>query len=97
MTPQSDHKWIVDGIEEGMARIEVDGKRIMSVPAYLLPDDASEGQVLSVSRNASTGSVQISVKRDAAATAKALDSSAAVMHGAMTESKKRDPGGNVSL
>ena len=98
MTPEIAHKWIVDGIEEGMARIEVDGKRIITVPAYLLPDGATEGQILTVSRSAGTaGSVQITVKNDSAATAAALAASTARTQGAMTESRKRDPGGDVSL
>src|SRR5690349_19436976 len=48
MTRRTSHRWAIDGISEGMARVEEDGERMITVPAYLLPAGAREGQVLQV-------------------------------------------------
>jgi hypothetical protein len=98
---RSDHRWVVDGIEEGMARVEEDGARMLVVPAYLLPKGAREGQVLRVTRSESAGtkeaSVTLTVRVDDAATADALARSRETVARASAQSKRRDPGGDVAL
>src|SRR6476646_6593389 len=48
MARSNTHRWAVDGISDGMARVEEDGERMITVPAYLLPAGVREGQVLQV-------------------------------------------------
>jgi hypothetical protein len=42
------HRVAVDGIEEGTARVELDGSEIVTVPASLLPAGTREGDVLTL-------------------------------------------------
>jgi hypothetical protein len=92
------HRWAVDAIEEGVARIEEDGARMITVPRHLLPAGVEEGQLLSVIRGeSSSGSVQITIAIDEEATRDALERSTTIVARASTESKKRDPGGDVAL
>lgn len=98
MSPSSSHTWVVDGIEEGVARVEEDGGRILTVPAHLLPANAREGQVFSVTRDTSVpGHPTLVVTLDEAATAAALARSAATTAAASKASRKHDPGGDVAL
>jgi hypothetical protein len=97
MSKSDTHLWAIDGIEEGMARIEEDGKRIITVPRYLLPANAREGQLLRVTRAEATGKLTLTVTVDEQATAAALEKSAATVRRAMAASRKRDPGGDVAL
>jgi hypothetical protein len=98
MAKQDEHRWAVDGIEEETARVEEDGSRMMNVPRRLLPSGAKEGDVLRVTRTEDkSGSVQITITVDAEATRDALAASKASVTRTMAASKKRDPGGNVSL
>lgn len=94
-----EHRWVVDAIEEGMARVEEDGDRMITVPRYLLPPGAKEGQVLRVSRGAATGKgvLALTIAIDDEATAKAVAKSRSRTAEAMALSRKRDPGGDVSL
>ena len=94
---QTEHRWVVDGIEEGVARIEEDGGRILTVPAWLLPPDVKEGQLLRVTRTASPGTSILTIALDSAGTAAALAKSKATVEKATKESMKRDPGGDVTL
>ena len=52
MAEQS-HVWRIDGIEEGVARVEEDGERMITLPRHLLPAGAREGQIVRVVRTAS--------------------------------------------
>ena len=99
MTRRNEHRWVVDGIEEGVARIEEDGVRMMTVPGSLLPAGVTEGQVLRVTfaPGTTSGSVVVSISVDRDTTAKALERSRATVKAASAASKRRDPGGNVSL
>ena len=99
MTEDTRHSWSIDSIEEGMARIEEDGGRMLTVPVTMLPAGAKEGQLLRVTlSDASKGeSVPTSIIIDHAATAAALKKSAATTAQAMKNSAKRDPGGDVIL
>lgn len=40
--------WVIDQIENGIASIEVDGKRMITLPRALLPAGVKEGDVLRV-------------------------------------------------
>jgi hypothetical protein len=96
---RTEHRWAVDGIEEEVARIEEDGERIVTIPRYLLPPGAREGQLLRVTRapGKDEGSIVLTVAIDEDATAAALAKSRATTDSAMAKSRKRDPGGDVAL
>ena len=91
------HVWRIDGIEEGVARVEEDGDRMITVPASLLPPGATEGQRLQVTRSAAKGSVTITISIDDARTAAELAASRSQTAAISAQSKKRDPGGDVAL
>lgn len=102
MNGNVDHSWVVDGIEEGIARIEEDGVRMISLPVGSLPRGVKEGDVLRVTgkprpSDGDTESFEVSISIDPTARAAALARSKAANDATMAESKKRDPGGNVSL
>lgn len=99
MTNDTGHSWSIDAIEEGIARIEEDGARMLTVPSHLLPVAATAGQLLRVTRTAgqSTDAVVITIAVDHAGTSAALEKSARTTAEAMKHSAKRDPGGNVTL
>lgn len=94
---QAEHRWIVDGIEEGVARVEQDGGAMITVPRWLLPPDAREGQCLAVTQTGSGGSSVVTITIDVAATSAALARSKATVEKASKASRKRDPGGDVAL
>ena len=99
MTGESAHSWSIDSIEEGMARIEEDGGRMLTIPATLLPAGAKEGQLLRVTfaPGAPGDALPTSIAIDHPATAAALKKSAATTAQAMKNSARRDPGGDVTL
>ena len=99
MPKRTSHRWAIDAINEGMARIEEDGERMVTVPVYLLPAGVREGQVLQVSWAAGKdkGTLVVTVAVDDEATTEALATSKATMARAMSQSRKRDPGGDVAL
>ena len=101
MTGDTLHTWSIDSIEEGMARIEEDGSRMLTIPVASLPAGAKEGQILRVTMTAKEekggDKVHTSIVIDLAATAAALKKSAATTAQAMNNSAKRDPGGDVTL
>ena len=94
---EQQHVWRIDGIEEGVARIEEDGERMITLPRQFLPREATEGQRLVVTRMVGKGSVTLAIAIDAAGTAEELEQSRAQTSAALAQSRKRDPGGNVSL
>lgn len=69
--PPAEQRWVVDAVAEGVARVEVDGDRVVSVPAWLLPAGASEGDVLRVTRAREGGRAVVTIERDAWATHRA--------------------------
>jgi hypothetical protein len=92
------HVWRIDAIDEGVARVEEDGERMISVPRHLLPAGAQEGQRLQITLTASgKGSVTLAIAVDEAASAAELASSRAQTAAILAESRKRDPGGDVAL
>jgi len=70
------HTWIIDAMDEGSAAVQVDGRQITSLPRWLLPADAHEGDVLSVTHARSAGRSTLSIEVDRSATRQALHRSA---------------------
>ena len=93
MTKHSKHTWVVDVIEDGSASIEVDGRSVTSIPAWLLPEGVREGDVLSVTHDRGEGKSALVIETDPEAKKKALDRSAKQV----SRKSKNDPGGNVQL
>ena len=93
MTKHSNHIWVVDVIEEGSASIEVDGRTVTPIPAWLLPEGVREGDVLSVTHDRGEGKSALVIGADPEAKKKALDRSAKQV----SRKSKNDPGGNVQL
>jgi predicted transcriptional regulator len=93
MTKHSKHTWVVDVIEEGSASIEVDGRTVTPIPAWLLPEGVREGDVLSVTHDRGEGKSALVIETDPEAKKKALDRSAKQV----SRKSKNDPGGNVQL
>lgn len=88
------HRWAVDRIEEGTAAVEQDGDHVYEIPRYLLPPDARDGDVLSVTiANAAPGEVTISVRIDRAASAPPP----AATPGRKPRRASNDPGGDIVL
>jgi hypothetical protein len=88
------HRWAVDRIEEGTAAVEQDGDHVYEIPRYLLPADARDGDVLSVTiAGAEPGEVTISIRIDRAASVRPPSPKRA-------RTKRRpgnDPGGDIVL
>jgi hypothetical protein len=91
------HRWAIDGLEESTARIEEDGHRIITVPRWLLPAEAREGQILTVTRAAASGSSTVTFTIDEGATSAAKAKSGAQVEKIAKASKRRDGGGDVAL
>lgn len=93
------HTWSVDSIEEGMARVEEDGARMLTVPARVLPAGTTEGQILRVTRKTAPNGdpIVVSVAIDTAATTAALKTSARRTAEIASDSLKKDRGGDVAL
>ncbi len=98
MTEPTEHRWVLDSIEEGIARVEEDGGRMISIPIHLLPVGVKEGQLLRVIRApAADGTMGLTIAIDESGTRKAYRKSIETTAAAMAESKKKDRGGDVSL
>jgi hypothetical protein len=97
MPDTQNHLWTIDAVEEGIARIEEDGERMIHLPRYLLPSGAREGQILRVAAKPGKGRTDLTIEIDEAATAAAMAKSKAQTSAIMAASKKRDPGGDVAL
>ena len=93
MNKHSKHVWIVDVIEDGSASIEVDGRAITPIPAWLLPDGVKEGDVLSVDHDREEGRSALVIETDPEAKKKALSKSSKQV----SRKSKRDRGGDIQL
>ena len=62
------HTWVIDVVDEDSAAVQVDGRQITSLPRWLLPADAHEGDVLRVSHARSAGRSTLSIEVDRSAT-----------------------------
>lgn len=97
MTEPTTHRWAVDSIDEGVARVEEDGETMLSIPSHLLPLGATEGQLLRVTRAPDGERAVLTIVLDEAGTAQAHRRSSGTTAAALAESKKKDRGGDVSL
>jgi hypothetical protein len=93
MSKHSKHTWVVDVIEDGSASIEVDGRVVTPIPAWMLPEGAREGDVLSVTHDRQEGKSALLIENDPDAKKKALDKSVKQV----SRKSRRDPGGDIQL
>lgn len=75
MMTRQRHVWVVDGIAEEVARVEVDGERVVTIPAWVLPADVREGDVLRVSHQREQHRSVMMIERDPLATRRATERS----------------------
>jgi hypothetical protein len=90
---KSKHTWVVDVIEDGSASIEVDGRAVTPIPAWLLPERVKEGDVLAVTHDRGEGRSELVIENDLEAKKKALDNSAKQA----AKKSARDRGGDIQL
>ncbi len=93
MSKHSKHMWVVDVIEEASASIEVDGRAVTPIPAWLLPEGVKEGDVLLVTHDRGEAKSALLIETDPDATRKALDKSAKQV----SRKSKNDRGGDIQL
>lgn len=92
------HRWAVDALHESAARVEEDGERMLTVPRWLLPTTAREGDVLAVVRRPDGRSgVTIDVVIDREATRAARERATAQVDQIARESRAKDRPGDVEL
>ncbi len=70
-------QWIIESFGETTVRVEIDGAELVEVDRALIPDDAREGDVLTVTERRAGDDVQLCVARDPQATTDALAESEA--------------------
>ncbi len=70
------YSWTIDAIADDVARVEVDGDQVVTVPSWVLPSAAAEGDVLRVSHQREEGRSVIIIDHDPDATLMALQRSA---------------------
>jgi hypothetical protein len=95
--PESTHRWVIDAIEENAVAIEVDGRNVITMPRWLLPDGAKQGDVLAVRHDRPPKGQRsaLTIEVDAAATKQAVEASAAQVQ--KGTKRKNDPGGDITL
>ncbi|HEU4988238.1 MAG: DUF3006 domain-containing protein [Gemmatimonadota bacterium] len=93
------HRWVIDSIAEHVAAIEVDGGPVVRLPEWVLPRGAREGDVLAVHHelDAAGRRSTLAITIDDAATRSTLRGSAHQVEAIRKASRRRDPGGDVSL
>jgi hypothetical protein len=64
MNKHSSHTWVVSVVEDGSASIEVDGRSVTPIPAWLLPVGVKEGDVLSVTHDRAEGRSALVIETD---------------------------------
>jgi len=64
MAKASNHRWVVDVIEDGSASIEVDGRSVTPIPEWMLPVGVREGDVLSVTHEREEGESVLAIRVD---------------------------------
>lgn len=93
----TEHRWVIDSIEEAVASVEVDGNRMITVPQSLLPAGVKQGHVLRVVRETANDGKRstVTIEVDEAATREALAASAAQTKKGTRQNN--DPGGDIVL
>jgi hypothetical protein len=77
-------RWVIDAIEEGMASVELEDGKMITIPRAALPKGAKPGDVLTLDI-------------DHAATKQAVAESAAQVARGREASKRKDKGGDIAL
>ena len=93
MNKHSKHTWVVDVIEDGSASIEVDGRSVTPIPAWMLPEGVKEGDVLSVTHDRGEGKSALLIENDPEAKRKAIERSKRQV----SRKSKHDRGGDIQL
>jgi hypothetical protein len=93
MTEEKQHQWIVDSLEENVAAVEMDGDRIIFVPAIVLPSGAKEGDVYKVRHTRSETASHIGIELDEQARERLLARS----RQQAVNKAGRDKGGHIRL
>lgn len=65
MNKRSKHQWVVEVVEDGSASVEIDGRMVTPVPAWMLPDGARDGDVLSVTHTKKDGKSSLVIEKAA--------------------------------
>jgi Protein of unknown function (DUF3006) len=91
--PLSGHRWIIDAIEEQIARVEVDGNEVRQFPQWLLPAGARAGDVLAVSHRREEDRSILEIQLDPSARAELLERSRRQVE----NPAGRDGGGRIVL
>ncbi|HEX8432497.1 MAG TPA: DUF3006 domain-containing protein [Longimicrobium sp.] len=87
--------WTIDSIEEGIAAVADDAGAMVHLPAFFLPHDAREGDVVTAERETGDdGTLTLRIRVDTAATEAALLRSREQL--AELE-RGDDPGGDIYL
>lgn len=90
----SKHRWTIDVMEEDSAAIEVDGRQIVHVPRWILPQRAREGVILAVTHERTGAASRLSIEIDDDAMKDASAESDALV---LRSRAKRDEGGDIEL
>lgn len=89
----SQHRWVVDSVEEQTAAVEVDGRQVLPLPLWLLPAGVMEGHVLAVTHERGPVESRLTVAIDAEGTREAVrQAERQVRH-----PRGADPGGDIAL
>lgn len=96
--PSTNHRWVVDVLDEASASVEVDGDRMISMPRWVLPASSHEGDVLRVTHDRPPEGARsvLTIEVDSAATKRALSESADQVAKGRARAR-RDPGGDIKL
>ena len=73
---EGERRWLVDAVEEGVARLELEDGEAITLPAWLLPGDAAPGDVLRARVSTRGGRATLTLEHDEAGTREALRRSA---------------------
>lgn len=90
----SRHRWTIDVLEEDSAAIEVDGRQVVHVPRWILPQRAREGVILAVTHERTGAVSRLSIEIDDDAMKDAAAESDALV---LRSRARRDPGGDIEL
>jgi hypothetical protein len=90
----STHQLIIDRFDGELAVVEVDGTRFIELPRWLLPAEAREDDLLTLTtRTTPDGAITHEIRVDAAATAQARAEAQALVD----RLRRKDPGGDLIL
>lgn len=86
-------RFVVDAVEDDVARLEAEDGRVFEVPADWLPEGLRGGDVLALTPMREAGRSLVAVRVDPAAREARLETA----RGRLERLRARDPGGDVEL